>query len=80
MLTKYSVSFVISLQNRWASFDDPNRWIIRFKDDLEAYGQPWMLDPELPYPNYWDDTDYMQHRIIGPVVLTVHEYRKNGFG
>ena len=76
MLTKYSVSFVISLQNRWASFDDPNRWIIRFKDDLEAYGQPWMLDPELPYPNYWDDTDYMQHRIIGPVVLTVHEYRK----
>ena len=35
-----------------------------------------MLDPELPYPNYWDDTDYMQHRIIGPVVLTVHEYRK----
>ena len=37
--------------------------------------QPWELDPELPYPNYWDDTDYMQHRIIGPVVLTVHEYR-----
>ena len=32
MSTKYSVSFVISLQNRWASFDDPNRWIIRFKD------------------------------------------------
>ena len=76
MLTKYSVSFVISLQNRWASFDDPKRWIIRFKDDLEIYGQPWMLDPEQPYPNYWDDTDYMQHRIIGPVVLTVHEYRK----
>ena len=77
MSTKYSVSFVISLQNRWASFDDPNRWIIRFKDDLEVYrSQPWELDPELPYPNHWDDTDYMQHRIIGPVVLTVHEYRK----
>ena len=77
MSTRYSVSFVISLQNRWASFDDPNRWIIRFKDDLEVYrAQPWKLDPELPYPNYWDDTDYMQHRIIGPVVLTVHEYRK----
>ena len=74
MQTQYSVSFVISLQNRWASFDNPNRWIIRFKDDLELYGQPWGLDPELPYPNYWDDTDYMQHRIIGPVVLTVHEY------
>ena len=77
MQTQYSVSFVISLQNRWASFYDPNRWIIRFKDDLELYGQPWGLDPELPYPNYWDDTDYMQHRIIGPVVLTVHEYRSN---
>ena len=68
---RYSVSFVISLQNRWASFNDPNRWIIRFKDNL--YGAKlWELDPELPYPNYWDDTDYMQHRIIGPVVLTVH--------
>ena len=69
--TRYSVSFVISLQNRWASFDDPNRWIIRFKDNLYRT-KPWELDPELPYPNYWDDTGYMQHRIIGPVVLTVH--------
>ena len=34
MSAKYSVSFVISLQNRWESFDDPNRWIIRFKDEL----------------------------------------------
>ena len=77
MSTKYSVSFVISLQNRWTSFDDPNRWIIRFKDELEIYpSQPWKLDPNLPYPNYWDDTDYMQHRIIGPVVLTV--YGKGG--
>ena len=75
MSTKYSVSFVISLQNRWASFDDPNRWIIRFKDEL-YFTKPWELDPELPYPNYWDDTGYMQHRIIGPVVLTVHEYKK----
>ena len=71
MSTKYSVSFVISLQNRWASFNDPNRWIIRFKDNLYRT-KPWELDPELPYPNYWDDTGYMQHRIIGPVVLTVH--------
>ena len=79
MSTRYSVSFVISLQNRWASFDNPNRWIIRFKEDLEAYrSQPWTLDPKLPYPNHWDDTDYMQHRVIGPVVLTVHEYRKRG--
>ena len=34
MSTRYSVSFVISLQNRWASFDDPNRWIIRFQGQL----------------------------------------------
>ena len=73
MSTRYSVSFVISLQNRWASFDDPNRWIIRFKDNLYRT-KPWELDPDLPYPNYWDDTGYMQHRIIGPVVLTVHEW------
>ena len=77
MSTKYSVSFVISLQNRWASFNDPNRWIIRFKDNLYRT-KPWELDPELPYPNYWDDTGYMQHRIIGPVVLTVHEYGTKG--
>ena len=32
-----------------------------------------MIDEEAPHPNQWDDTDYMQHRIIGPVVLTVHK-------
>ena len=72
--TRYSVSFVMSFQNRWESFDDPNRWLIRFKDDLDLYlAPPWKLEEDLPYPNYWDDTDYMQHRIIGPVVMTVHE-------
>ena len=83
----------MSLQNRWTSFDEPDRWIIRFQEYLQtAYSyapgsesisaapstrdgffSPHLLDPDLPYPNYWDDTDYMQHRIIGPVVLTVHE-------
>lgn len=72
-LARYSVSFVMSFQNRWTSFDDPNRWLIRFKEDLDLYhAPPWQLDEKLPYPNYWDDTDYMQHRIIGPVVMTVH--------
>ena len=72
--SRYSVSFVMSFQNRWTSFEDPNRWIIRFREDLELYeAPPWRLDESLPYPNYWDDTDYMQHRIIGPVVMTVHE-------
>ena len=91
-LTDYSVSFVMSLQNRWDSFEDERRWIIRFREDLaEFYSHdrhptlpedtptqgipPWGPDPELEarYPNYWDDTDYMQHRIIGPVVMTVHQ-------
>ncbi len=83
--TAYSVSFVMSLQNRWTSFDEPDRWIVRFREELQTkfksrtafsgrsgYFPPHLLDPDLPYPNYWDDTDYMQHRIIGPVVLTVH--------
>ena len=32
------------------------------------------LDPALAdrFPNYWDDSDYMQHSIIGPVILQVH--------
>ena len=111
-ITRYSVSFVISLQNRWTSFDDPDRWILRFGEDLELYlasphhvdrsrGDPdympnywkghemgqssyqrfkelrrqfsYTQDTGLIYPNYWDDTDYMQYRIIGPVMLTVHE-------
>ena len=103
----------MSLQNRWTSFDDPDRWIVRFGEDLELYLTPphhvdrgqgkgpsyipdywndndleqsrykpikqaidWLAytpNTELTYPNYWDDTDYMQHRIIGPVLLTVHE-------
>ena len=33
----------------------------------------FVIDERVPHPNQWDDTDYMQHRIIGPVVLTVHE-------
>ena len=50
MLTKYSVSFVISLQNRWASFDDPNRWIIRFKDNLETLRTTLDAGPEAALP------------------------------
>ena len=112
-ITRYSVSFVMSLQNRWTSFDDPDRWILRFGEDLEMYLAPphhvdrgqgkgpsyipdhwndnereqsrykpikqatdslaYTPNTELTYPNYWDDTDYMQHQIIGPVLLTVHE-------
>ena len=94
--TKYSVSFVMSLQHRWTSFQDPNRWIVRFKEDMALYWPPhhvpdeeaeitkelrrmeedgkFVFPPEWGrYPHYWHNTDYMQHRIIGPVVLTVHE-------
>ena len=111
--TTYSVSFVMSLQNRWTSFDDQDRWIVRFGEDLELHIAPphnvdrgqgkgpsyipdfwkdsgleqsryerfkgnrdhlsYTQDTGLNYPDYWDDTDYMQHRIIGPVILTVHK-------
>lgn len=74
--TSYSISFVVSFQHRWTSFNDPNRWSNRFGEDLEKYDKYQQLG--LIYPHYWDDVDhwdhldYMQHRIIGPVVLTVH--------
>ena len=38
---------------------------------------PWQPDGSFPYPNHWDDTDYMQHRVIGTVVMTVHEMPGN---
>ena len=89
--TKYSISFVMSVQHRWDSFQDPNRWIIRFRESMGLHWPPYHLYQEesdfskalvkenlarkdLPYPNYWHHTDFMQHRIIGPVVVTVHEY------
>ena len=90
--TRYSVSFVMSVQHRWDSFQDPNRWIIRFRESMGLHWPPYFLYHEesrmskameleanlagkdLPYPNYWHHTDFMQHRIIGPVVLTIHEY------
>ena len=93
--THYSVSFVISFQNRWASFSDPNRHLVRVKtgmvpenmmDPQQAWATPptatrygttnGAADPGLHeehFPNYWHNTDYMQHRLIGPVVLTVHQ-------
>ena len=91
--TRYSVSFVMSVQHRWDSFQNPHRWIIRFRESMGIHRPPYFLYHEesqmskalkkmelelagkdLPYPNYWHHTDFMQHRIIGPVVLTVHEY------
>ena len=60
-ITRYSVSFVISLQNRWTSFDDPDRWIVRFGEDLELYiAPPHHVDrgqgkgPSY-IPDYWKD-------------------------
>ena len=85
--THYGVSFVISFQNRWESFTDPNRWLIRFQDDLRTHNSylpnlPGFFQPRTGaineeihelYPYYWHTSDYMQHRIIGPVVLNVYE-------
>ena len=90
-VTDFAVSFVISFQNRWASFDDPNRWLIRFQDEMkeihakrgsrdsteitETDGKTGGIHQELHedhFPNYWHTSDYMQHRIIGPVVAQVY--------
>ena len=80
--TQFAVSFVISFQNRWASFDDPNRWLIRFEEDLldnsrllhnseQAEAEKEFHNQH--FPGYWHESDYMQHRLIGPVVIQVYE-------
>ena len=68
--TAFAVSFVISFQNRWTSFEDPNRWLIRLEDKMER-------NEEL-FPRYWHTSDYMQHRLIGPVMVQVYEHGKQG--
>ena len=81
-----AVSFVVSFQNRWASFDDPNRWLFRFEEEMREIqsiykqgplpGPLGGIDPEMHerlFPRYWHSSDYMQHRIIGPVVVQVYE-------
>ena len=67
--TAFAVSFVISFQNRWTSFEDPNRWLIRFKGKIERNQELH----ERMFPRYWHTSDYMQHRLIGPVVVHVYE-------
>ena len=80
--TQFAVSFVISFQNRWASFDDPNRWLIRFEEDLldnlrlvheEEHADSETEFHRQHFPGYWHESDYMQHRLIGPVVVQVYE-------
>ena len=86
--THYAVSFVISFQNRWESFTEPNRWLIRFQDDLLPKSHPYIgsnnyaisprtgsINEEIhdQYPYYWHTTDYMQHKLIGPVVLNIYQ-------
>ena len=75
--TIYAASFVVSFQNRWDSFSDPNRWLIRFRDTFETMMGPALGGADLQvhdlFPGYWHTSDYMQHRIIGPVVVQVYE-------
>ena len=90
----YQVGFVMTFQNRWQSFDDPNRWLTRFRNttvrrDLKidedeegiaatmAFQSTWM-DPRQDIASeaehghrFWHHTDYMQHRIVGPVWVKV---------
>ena len=57
-----------------------NRLMVRFQDDfrnkvINNIG-PTVQQKELHRdhsPNYWHPEDYMQHRLIGPVVLQVYE-------
>ena len=82
--TEYSVSFVISFQNRWESLDDPDRWVKRFHETPWGDGtgyREWLIDGidqrgierYKEIPGEWHYTDYMQHKIIGPVILQIHE-------
>ena len=70
--TIFATSFVISFQHRWTSFDEPNRRFNRFRDQITPSCHPPGAIHCL-FPNYWHTTDYMQHRIIGPVVVQVYE-------
>jgi hypothetical protein len=97
--TRFAVSFVIAFQNRWTSFQDPNRWLARFPEsyqplERERWGDlpsRWaedeggiyenlngvmgMINPQVheSFPNYWHSSDYMQHSLIGPVIVQVYE-------
>ena len=83
--THFAVSFVVAIQHRWGSFDDPNRWLITYQDDLRAHSDDYLGIPFIPeqgaltdesnadFPDYWHFTDYMQHSLIGPVVVQVYE-------
>ena len=79
--TTFAVSFVVSFQNRWTSFEEPNRMMNRFPDDFQLLihnifhtttERQRQIDKEHS-PNYWHPNDYMQHKLIGPVVLQVYE-------
>ena len=87
---RFTIEFVIAFQHRWTSFSDPDRWAVKFRNELNIETttrndyrhcsrsctrghRNGFLDPEQAhvYPNYWHTTDYMQHSLIGPVVMTV---------
>ena len=77
--TGLAVSFVISFQNRWTSFEDPNRWLIRFEDEVKNIWSEQRINQEFHerlFPRYWHTNDYMQHRLIGPVIVQVYEHEK----
>ena len=82
--TEYSVSFVISLQNRWASLEDPNRMLARFPEQAgrliripnrsDSSGVKH-IDELITTPDLgrWNFTDYMQHQLIGPVIVQINK-------
>ena len=70
--TIFAVSFVIAFQNRWTSFDDPDRLLVKYEEFFTNFF-PLEQETHKLFPNYWHASDYMQHSIIGPVVVQVYE-------
>lgn len=70
--TRYAVSFVVALQQRWTGFNDPQRVNHYSKGTFSS--QP-MDHYEIP-PEQWDRwyaNDFMPHSLIGPVVVQIFE-------
>lgn len=70
--TRYAVSFVVALQQRWTSFNDPGRINHYSKNPLiNPNMDEYQIAPE--QVNRWYATDFMQHSLIGPVVVQIFE-------
>ena len=65
-----AVSFVVSFQNRWASFDDPNRWLFRFEEEMREIQSIYKQGP-LPLPGPLGGIDPEMHERMFPPLLAL---------